>query len=115
MQNNRIYTMTFASVYPLYLAKIERKGRSKQELDQVIVWLTGYSLAELKEQIDLEITFEKFFAGAPALNPRRKLITGLICGIRVEEIEEPLMQEIRYMDKLVDELAKGKVLSKILR
>ena len=115
MQNNRIYTMTFASVYPLYLAKIERKGRSKQELDQVIVWLTGYSLAELKEQIDLEITFEKFFADAPALNPRRKLITGLICGIRVEEIEEPLMQEIRYMDKLVDELAKGKVLSKILR
>ncbi len=107
--------MTFASVYPLYLAKIERKGRSKQELDQVIVWLTGYSLAELKEQIDLAITFEKFFADAPALNPRRKLITGLICGIRVEEIEEPLMREIRYMDKLVDELAKGKVLSKILR
>ena len=112
---HRIYTMTFASVYPLYVAKVERKGRKKAEVDTVICWLTGYSPQELKEQLKKESTFEAFFAEAPQLNPARSLITGTICGVRIEEIEEPLMREIRYLDKLVDELAKGKAMEKVLR
>lgn len=113
--NTRIYKMSFASVYPLYIAKVERKGRTKDEVDEVIRWLTGYTQKELEEQINKESDFESFFEEAPKLNPSRELITGLICGVRVEEIEEPLMREIRYMDKLIDELAKGKVMEKILR
>lgn len=107
--------MSFASVYPHYVAKVERKGRTKAEVDEIIRWLTGYSqkqlLAELKKQTD----FETFFAEAPQMNPSRKLITGVICGVRVEELKEPTMREIRYLDKLIDELAKGKVMEKILR
>ena len=114
-RNNRVYAMTFASVYPLYVAKVERKGRTRAEVNQVVQWLTGYSSAELGDQIEKQSTFEEFFAAAPQMNPSRKLITGVICGVRVEEIEEPLMQEIRYLDKLVDELAKGKAMEKILR
>ena len=115
MNTHRIYTMPFASVYPLYVSKAEKKGRSNAEVDQIISWLTGYDAAELKEQLEKETTFEAFFEQAPALNPNRKLITGVICGVRVEEINEPLMQEIRYLDKLIDELAKGKAMEKILR
>ena len=115
MNTHRIYTMPFASVYPFYVAKAERKGRSNAEVDQIISWLTDYDDAELKEQLEKETTFEAFFEQAPALNPNRKLITGVICGVRVEEINEPLMQEIRYLDKLIDELAKGKAMEKILR
>ena len=115
MQKHRIYTMTFGSVYPLYVAKVEKKGRTKAEVDEVIHWLTGYDLKQLEAEIANETTFEDFFAHAPKMNPSRKLITGVICGIRVEEIEEPLMQEIRYLDKLIDELAKGKAMEKILR
>lgn len=115
MNTHRIYTMPFASVYPLYVSKAEKKGRSNAEVDQIISWLTGYDDAELKEQLEKETTFEAFFEQAPALNPNRKLITGVICGVRVEEINEPLMQEIRYLDKLIDELAKGKAMEKILR
>lgn len=107
--------MTFASVYPLYIAKAEKKGRTKAEVDEIIHWLTGYTKKGLNEQIEKESTFEAFFAEAPKLNPLRNLITGVICGVRVEDIEEPLMQEIRYLDKLIDELAKGKELEKILR
>lgn len=107
--------MSFASVYPLYIAKVERKGRTKDEVDEVIRWLTGYSQRELEKQIEEQSDFETFFEKAPKLNPSRELITGLICGVRVEEIEEPLMREIRYMDKLIDELAKGKAMEKILR
>lgn len=115
MTKHRIYTMTFASVYPLYVAKAERKGRTKAEVDEIIRWLTGYSQKELEAEIDEQTNFETFFAQAPKLNPSRRLITGLICGIRVEDIEDPLMQEIRYLDKLIDELAKGKAMEKILR
>ena len=111
---HRIYTMTFASVYPLYLAKVERKGRTRDELDAVIRWLTGYDQAGLDQQIAAETTFEDFFAGA-RLNPNATLITGMVCGVRVEAIEDPLMQQIRYLDKLVDELAKGRSLDKVLR
>lgn len=107
--------MSFASVYPLYIAKVERKGRTKKEVDEVIAWLTGYSQKDLQSVIKEETSFEDFFAQAPKLNPNRKLITGAICGIRVEDIKEPLMQEVRYLDKLVDELAKGKPMAKILR
>ena len=107
--------MSFASVYPLYVAKAERKGHTKADVDQIISWLTGYDASQLQEQIQQETTFETFFAQAPALNPNRKLITGVICGVRVEEITEPLMQEIRYLDKLIDELAKGKAMENILR
>jgi hypothetical protein len=112
---HRIYTMTVASVYPLYVAKAEKKGRKKGEVDAVICWLTGYSPKELKEQLKKETTFETFFAEAPRMNPARNLIKGTICGVRIEEIEEPLMREIRYLDKLVDELAKGKAMEKVLR
>lgn len=113
--NTRIYTMTFASVYPFYVAKAEKKGRTKAEVNQIIMWLTGYTEKGLTDQIQKETTFETFFKDAPKMNPNRKLITGVICGVRVEEIEEKLMQEIRYLDKLVDELAKGKSMEKILR
>lgn len=114
-KKHRIYTMTFASVYILYIAKVERKGRTKDEVDEVIRWLTGYSQKELDAEIEKQTNFEMFFAQAPHLNPLRSLITGMICGVRIEEIEEPLMREIRYMDKLIDELAKGRPMEKILR
>ena len=111
---HRVYAMSVASVYPLYLAKVEKKGRTQAELDAVICWLTGYDEAELGRLLAAETSFEAFFAGA-RLNPNAVQITGLICGIRVETIEDPLMQKIRYLDKLVDELAKGKALEKVLR
>jgi hypothetical protein len=112
---NRVYAMSFASLYPLYLAKVEKKGRTKAEVDQVIRWLTGYTPKGLEAQIEKHTSLEAFFGKAPKLNPARSLVTGVICGVRVEEIEEPLMQNIRYMDKLVDELAKGRAMEKILR
>lgn len=111
----RVSKMKFARVYPLYVAKAEKKGRTKSEVDAVICWLTGYSQRELEDQIDKQTDFETFFEKAPRLNPSRTLIKGLICGIRVEDIEEPLMREVRYLDKLVDELAKGKAMERILR
>jgi hypothetical protein len=114
-QQHRIYSISFAGVYPLYIAKVEKKGRKKAELDEVIRWLTGYSQKELEAQIRKKTTLEAFFAEAPKLHPARTLITGVICGVRVEEIDDPLMQNIRYMDKLIDELAKGKAMEKILR
>lgn len=107
--------MPFARVYPLYVTKAERKERTKAEVDEIIEWLTGYDQKQLKHVIDNQVDFESFFGNAPKLNPNRKLITGVICGIRVEEIKEPLMQEVRYLDKLIDELAKGKAMEKILR
>jgi hypothetical protein len=115
MKNERIYAMSFASVYPLYVAKAERKGRTKAEVDDVIRWLTGYSQKGLEAQIAKKTSFETFFESAPKLNAARTLITGVICGVRVENIEEPLMQNIRYLDKLVDELAKGKTMERVLR
>jgi hypothetical protein len=111
----RIFGMSFARVYPLYIAKAERKGRAKAEVDAVICWLTGYSQQELEGQVKKETDFETFFKEAPKLNPSRNLVKGVICGIRVEDIQDPLMRDIRCMDKLVDELAKGKALTKILR
>lgn len=115
MTKHNIYTMSFASVYPHYVAKAERKGRTKSEVDEIICWLTGYSQEGLVEQLEKQTDFETFFANAPGLNPSRTLIKGVVCGVRVEDIEEPTMKEIRYLDKLVDELAKGKTLDKILR
>ncbi len=115
MKKPRIYTMSFAAVYPLYIAKAERKGRTKAEVDEVIHWLTGYDADALKKQLERQSDFETFFAEAPRLNPARSLIQGLICGVRIETIEDPLMREIRYLDKLVDELAKGRPMQKILR
>lgn len=115
MAKHRIYTMSFASVYPLYVAKAEKKGRSKAEVDQIIGWLTGYDQKALEAQMQRQTDVETFFAQAPAMNPARSLIKGTICGVRVEEIEEPTMREIRYLDKLIDELAKGKAIDKILR
>lgn len=115
MDNTRIYRLVFASVYPLYLKKVEKKGRTKEELDTVICWLTGYDLPSLQKQIDKRADFQTFFDEAPALNPNASKITGLICGYRVEEIEDPVVQKMRYLDKLVDELAKGKKMEKILR
>lgn|SRR5690606_3596601 len=115
MKNERIYKMTFASVYPHYVTKVEKKGKTKKELDTIIYWLTGYDQKALQKQIDTKVTFETFFDEAPQLNPNVSKITGVICGYRVEEIEEPLMKKIRYLDKLVDELAKGKKMEKILR
>src|SRR5690625_1648342 len=115
MTKHKIYTMSFAKVYPLYITKAEKKGRTKTEVDEIIRWLTGYSQEELEAQLKKETDFETFFAEAPQLNPSRDLIKGVICGVRVEDIEEPTMQEIRYLDKLIDELAKGKVMDKILR
>lgn len=107
--------MSVASVYPYYIAKAEKKGRTKLEVDEIICWLTGYSQKELEEQLEKQTDFETFFTKAPQPNPSRTLITGMICGVRVEDIEEPIMQEIRYLDKLIDELAKGKAIEKILR
>lgn len=115
MVKHRIYTMSVASVYPYYIAKAEKKGRTKLEVDEIICWLTGYSQKELEEQLEKQTDFETFFTKAPQPNPSRTLITGMICGVRVEDIEEPIMQEIRYLDKLIDELAKGKAIEKILR
>jgi hypothetical protein len=115
MAKHRIYTTSFASVYPLYVAKAEKKGRTKAEVDQVISWLTGYGQKELETQLEKQIDFETFFAKAPKINPSRALIKGVVCGVRVEDIEEPTMREIRYLDKLVDELARGKTMDKILR
>ncbi|RJP74485.1 MAG: DUF2200 domain-containing protein [Ignavibacteriales bacterium] len=115
MENSRVYAMSFAGVYPQYITKAEKKGRTKSEVDEIIRWLTGYSQKELETQIEKRTNFETFFAKAPQLNPSRKLITGVVCGIRVDDIKEPLMQEIRYLDKLIDELAKGKAMEKILR
>ncbi len=111
----RIFTTSFASVYPLYVQKAERKGRTKQEVDEIITWLTGYDGKQLQRVIDAKADFETFFAEAPRLNPNVSLIKGVVCGIRVEEVEDPLMQKIRYLDKLVDELAKGKKMASILR
>lgn len=115
MSKHRIYTMSFASVYPHYIAKAERKGRTKKEVDEIILWLSGYSQKEFEEELKKKTDFETFFAQAPKLNPSRKLIMGVVCGVRVEDIKEPTMQEIRYLDKLVDELAQGKEMEKILR
>jgi len=115
VEKHRIYTMSFASVYPHYVAKVERKGRTKAEVDEILRWLTGYSQKKLNAQIDNQTDFETFFAQAPDMNPSRTLIKGVVCGVRVEEIEEPTMREIRYLDKLIDELAKGKPMEKILR
>lgn len=112
---DRIYKMAFAVVYPLYIAKVEKKGRTKEELDTVIRWLTGYSQKQMDLQIEKQTNFESFFAQAPLLNPDRNLIKGVICGVRVEEIKDPVVQAVRYMDKLVDELAKGKAMEKILK
>lgn len=114
-KDQRIYKMPFASVYPLYITKVERKGRTKAEVDRVINWLTGYSEAELKNIVDEEIDFETFFAHAPKLNPKRELITGTICGVKLGEMPPSTMKEIRYLDKLVDELARGKAIEKVLR
>jgi hypothetical protein len=111
----RVFAMKFAKVYPLYVLKAESKNRTKREVDQIICWLTGYDQAGLQQQIKQETDFETFFAQAPAIHPNSSLITGVVCGIRVEEIEDPLMQKMRYLDKLIDELAKGKAMEKILR
>ena len=115
MTKHRIYTMSVASVYPLYVAKAEKKGRTKAEVDEIFRWLTGYSRKALNDQFAKNTSFEDFFAQAPQMNPSRSLITGVVCGVRVEDIQEPTMREIRYLDKLIDELAKGKALDKILR
>ena len=112
---HRIFTMPFAKVYPLYIQKAERKNRTKEEVDRIICWLTGYDEAGLQRQIDAEHNFERFFAEAPEFHPNSALIRGVVCGVRVEEIEDPLMQRIRYLDKLIDELARGKAIEKILR
>lgn len=115
MKKHRIYTMSFASVYPHYVAKAEKKGRTKAEVDEVIRWLTGYSQKALDAELDRHTDFETFLANAPQLNPARALIKGVVCGVRVEDITEPTMKEIRYLDKLIDELARGKAMEKILR
>jgi hypothetical protein len=115
MAKHRIYTMSFASVYPLYVAKAEKKGRTQAEVDEIIRWLTGYPQREFEGQLEKQADLETFFTEAPRLNPARALIKGVICGVRVEDIKEPLMREIRYLDKLIDELAQGKAMEKILR
>ncbi len=115
MAKHRIYTTSVASVYPHYLAKAEKKGRTKAEVDEVMRWLTGYSQGELEKRLTNRTDFETFFAEAPKMNPARSAIKGVICGVRIEEIADPLMREIRYLDKLIDELAKGKAMGKILR
>ncbi len=115
MPTHRIFTMAFAKVYPLYVQKAERKNRTKAEVDQLICWLTGYDQAGLQQQIKQENDFATFFAQAPALHPNSALIRGVVCGVRVEDVDDPLMQKIRYLDKLIDELAKGKTMEKILR
>ena len=115
MEKHRIYTMSFASVYPLYVAKAKRKGRTKAEVDEIVRWLTGYSQKKLETEIEKQVNFETFFNKAPKLNPLRILVKGMICGVRVEDIKDPLMREVRYLDKLIDELAKGRPMEKILR
>jgi len=115
MEKHRIYTVSFASVYPHYVAKAEKKGRTRAEVDEIVCWLTGYGQAELEARLESKTDFETFFAEAPRPNPSRALIKGVVCGVRVEDIEEPTMREIRYLDKLIDELAKGKAMEKILR
>jgi hypothetical protein len=115
MTMHRIFTTPFSGVYPLYVQKAERKNRSKEEVDQIICWLTGYDQAGSQQQIEQEHDFETFFAQAPAIHPNSSLIKGVVCGVRVEEINDPLMQKVRYLDKLIDELAKGKAMDKILR
>jgi hypothetical protein len=115
MDNSRIYKMIFASVYPLYVNKAEKKGRTKKEVDEIIYWLTGYDEKGLNKLLDDKIDFETFFARAPQFNPNASKITGVICGYRIEEIEDELMKKIRYLDKMIDELAKGKAMDKILR
>jgi hypothetical protein len=115
MTKHRIYAMSFASVYPLYVAKAQRKGRTRAEVDEIIRWLTGHSQKTLEKELSKKTSFEDFFAQAPKMNASRSLITGVVCGVRVENIEEPVMREIRYLDKLIDELAKGKSMEKILR
>jgi hypothetical protein len=115
MDKSRIYKLLFSSVYPLYIQKVEKKGRTKAELDEVIFWLTGYNIETLQHQIDLKNDFETFFAQAPQIHPNSNKITGVICGYRVEDIEDKVVQQIRYLDKLVDELAKGRKMEKILR
>lgn len=112
---HRIFAMPFARVYPLYVKKVERKGRTKDEVDVIVLWLTGYTAEQLRTVIDEQVDFEAFFANAPRLNPNIALIKGVVCGVRVEEVQDPLMQKIRYLDKLIDELAKGKSMSSILR
>ena len=114
-KKHRIYTTSVASVYPHYVAKAERKGRTNAEVDEILRWLTGYDQHALEAQLERETDFETFFSEAPLLNPARRSIKGVVCGVRVEDVEEPLMQEIRYADKLIDELAKGKAMAKILR
>lgn len=115
MANHRIYTISFASVYPHYVTKAERKGRTKREVDKIIRWLTGYSQPQLNAKLKSEVDVETFFEKAPELNPRRSLITGVVCGVRVEDVEDDLMREIRYLDMLIEELARGKSMDKILR
>jgi hypothetical protein len=115
MSKHRIFTTAFSKVYPMYVQKAERKNRTKAEVDRIICWLTGYSQVDLEKQITEQSDFETFFARAPAMHPNTSLIKGVVCGVRVEEVEDPLMQKIRYLDKLVDELAKGKDMAKILR
>ena len=115
MAKIQLSAMTFAKVYPLYVQKAQRKDRTKEEVDQIICWLTGYDRAGLRRQIEREVDFETFFAQAPRINPKSALIKGVVCGVRVEDIEDPLMRNVRYLDKLIDELAKGKALEKILR
>ncbi len=112
---NRVYKMIVANVYPFYVAKAEKKGRTKKEVDEIICWLTGYNQKELKAQLQKQTDFETFFKNAPELNPSRSLITGVVCGVRVEDIKDPIMREVRYLDKLIDELAKGKAMENILR
>lgn len=114
-QKPRVYKMSFSSIYPLYIDKATKKGRTKSEVDEIIYWLTGYSPKEFESQLVKKVDLENFYADAPKLNPARRLVTGVICGVRVEEIKDPIMQEIRYMDKLIDELAKGKPMTKIMR
>ena len=115
MPQHRIFTTEFSKVYPLYVQKVERKSRTKEEVDQIICWLTGYTQPELGKQIEQQSDFETFFAQAPAIHPNVSLIKGVVCGVRVEDIKDPLMQRIRYLDKLIDELAKGRAMEKILR
>lgn len=112
---DKIFKMAFSNIYPYYVQKAQKKQRTKEEVDEIICWLTGYDLKGLKKQIDTKVSFETFFAQAPKINPNSKLITGVVCGVRVENLEDPLMQKIRYLDKLIDELAKGKKMEKILR
>jgi hypothetical protein len=115
MPEHKVFSMPFAKIYPLYVAKATRKGRTQEDVDRVICWLTGYDRAELQQQVKQETDLKTFFAQAPAMNPNRDLVKGVICGIRVEEVEDPLMKKIRQLDKLVDELAKGKAMEKVLR